>query len=55
MECLKCGGLMVNERFRDFLDDMKRNEFKGYRCLLCGEILDAKILKHRQKFEPVLF
>ncbi len=54
MECLRCGGLMVRERFNDFLDDMNRLEFKGYRCLVCGEILDSKILKHRQRLEPAL-
>jgi len=54
MECLRCGGLMIKERFRDFLEDMKQLEFKGFRCLVCGEILDHKILKHRQTLEPAL-
>jgi len=45
---------MVRERFHDFLDDMGRIEFRGLRCLVCGEILDPMILKHRQKLEPAL-
>lgn len=52
MECERCGGLMVSEKFYDLLDS--QIDFRGYRCLVCGEILDAMILKHRQNLEPAL-
>jgi len=45
---------MVSERFNDYMDDMSRIEFKGYRCLVCGEILDATIIEHRQTLEAAL-
>jgi len=45
---------MVSECFNDYMDDMSRIEFEGYRCLVCGEILDATILEHRQDLEPAL-
>ncbi|MFQ5589269.1 MAG: hypothetical protein ACE5F7_10565 [Nitrospiria bacterium] len=54
MECLRCSGLMVLEHFCDYLDDTGRIDFKAYRCLVCGEILDGTILKHRKSLKPAL-
>jgi len=47
MLCPRCGGLMIGERFYDFRDDTGRIYFRGMRCLICGEILDPKILENR--------
>jgi len=43
MHCLRCGGLMLMERFFDFLDDTDQFEFTGWRCLVCGEIMEPLI------------
>jgi len=51
MPCLRCGGLMVSDRFYDYWDDTGQNEFEGYRCLVCGEVLDQVILLHRKSAE----
>lgn len=40
--CERCDGLMVSER-----DD----EFRGWRCILCGERIDPVILAQRRKSE----
>jgi hypothetical protein len=48
MNCPRCSGLMIRERFEDFLDDSGNVFFYGLRCLLCGEILDRWILKNRR-------
>lgn len=45
MNCLRCDGLMVYEEFCDFQDTLPC--FWGWRCILCGEILDPLILAHR--------
>ncbi len=47
MQCLRCDGLMIAERFYDFEDDTGQNCFDGLRCLVCGEIVDTTILINR--------
>jgi len=47
MQCLRCNGLMVLERFDDIRDDTGQIHFEGLRCLLCGEIVDPTILTNR--------
>lgn len=42
MYCYKCGGLMVFEKFFGISED-----FYGWRCLFCGEIIDKVILENR--------
>ena len=44
MECMKCQGLMVEERANDELTRL--NE---WRCLNCGSILDPLIVQHRNQ------
>ncbi len=51
MECPRCSGLMVVDRFQDLLDDTGKIDFYGLRCLICGEILDPMILTHRGVLE----
>jgi len=43
MTCHRCGSVMVYERFYG-LDE----QFSGWRCVLCGEIIDQVILENRQ-------
>jgi len=47
MMCTRCQGLMVRERFVDFRDTTGRNDFAGWRCLNCGEVVDPIVLTHR--------
>jgi hypothetical protein len=43
MKCHRCGSVMVFERFYG-----PDEHFSGWRCILCGEILDQVILENRQ-------
>lgn len=43
MKCHRCGGVMVYERF-----SRPHEHFWGWRCILCGEIIDEVILENRQ-------
>jgi hypothetical protein len=45
MECNKCGGFMVYERFLG----QEADDFSGWRWVTCGEIVDEVILKNRKK------
>jgi hypothetical protein len=42
MKCHRCGGAMVFERFYGTSD-----QFSGWRCILCGEIVDPVIFENR--------
>jgi hypothetical protein len=42
VKCHRCNGIMANERFYGAGDP-----FWGWRCLLCGEILDPLIWENR--------
>lgn len=42
MLCQRCGSKMTFEKFYDV-----NNVFYGWRCVICGEILDPVILLHR--------
>jgi hypothetical protein len=43
MKCHRCGSMMVYERFYG-----SHEHFLGWRCILCGEIIDQVILENRQ-------
>ena len=45
MKCNRCGGLMIYERFPSQVVE----DFSGWRCVACGEIVDEVILKNRTK------
>lgn len=47
MDCPRCKGVMAQEVFEDLLDDTGNLFFKGWRCLICGEILDPVIANNR--------
>jgi hypothetical protein len=44
IKCNKSGGIMSYEKFWGRLED-----FSGWRCVACGEIVDEVILKNRAK------
>jgi hypothetical protein len=44
MKCHRCGSVMVYERFYG-----PDEHFFGWRCILCGEIIDQVILENRQE------
>jgi hypothetical protein len=48
MQCSRCGGLMVIERFDDLQSGTWPLYFYGLRCLLCGEIIDPMVLLNRK-------
>ncbi len=43
--CHRCGGLMVKEKFTV---DFAALDFEGWRCLVCGEIIDPLIMDNRK-------
>jgi hypothetical protein len=47
MECPRCHGNMAHDNFQDLYDDTGRLSFSGWRCMICGEILDAVIVSNR--------
>lgn len=46
--CQRCHGLMVPDRFQDLQDETGQITFYGWRCLVCGDIVDPLIHAHRQ-------
>jgi hypothetical protein len=42
MKCGRCGGMMVCEMFY-----FREDNFLGWRCIFCGEIVDQVILENR--------
>ena len=48
MKCHRCGGIMVLEKFYGACE-----EFFGWRCVLCGEIVDQVILENRHGKKPM--
>lgn len=42
-KCLRCRGAVIHENF--FSSD---GQFWGWKCLICGEIIDPIILQNRQ-------
>ena len=42
MKCHRCRGMMIHQKFYAEWDD-----FFGWRCTICGEILDPVIIENR--------
>jgi hypothetical protein len=42
-KCSRCGGVMTYDKFYG-----SHGEFWGWKCLICGEIVDPVILNNRQ-------
>lgn len=47
--CSRCGGLMVFERFTQEANRYQTSIFWGWRCVLCGDIIDKTILENRER------
>ena len=47
MDCPRCQGSMVSQRYMDLLDDTGVLGITAWRCLCCGEVTDAVILANR--------
>lgn len=54
MTCERCNGLMVSERIYDFEGMSSDLCVDGYRCLLCGNIVDATIRENRRHSTDVV-
>jgi hypothetical protein len=50
MRCERCNGLMVCEQICDLQEMNSDLCVNGYRCLLCGNIVDTTILENRRRF-----
>jgi len=50
MVCPRCDGLMLQEVFVDFAGT--DGSFEGWRCLVCGEIVDPVIASNRVLLIP---
>lgn len=51
--CLRCQNPMVEEVFVDLEADSGPTSFRGWRCIVCGDVLDSIILQHRtERPEP---
>lgn len=49
MTCERCNGLMVSERIYDLQGMNSDLCVNGYRCLLCGNLVDTVILENRSR------
>lgn len=49
MTCERCEGLMVSEKICDLQGMNSDLCVNGYRCLRCGNIVDATILENRRR------
>lgn len=47
MNCPRCNGLMVVDHFIDMQDDSGQLWLQGWRCMICGEVVDPTIARHR--------
>lgn len=47
MECERCHATMLEEAFEDIRSDSWITGFHGWRCLVCGNVLDPVILANR--------
>lgn len=55
MNCPRCEGLMMKERFQDIWDERGDINFDAWHCLVCGEVIDPVILTNRQnQVRPLL-
>lgn len=46
MKCHRCGGKMIYEKFYG-----EEEQFYGWRCIFCGEIVDQVISENRARWE----
>lgn len=53
MNCPRCMGPMLSQRYTDLLDDSGQMNITAWRCLICGEVCDAVICANRVSRPPV--
>ncbi len=53
MRCQRCHGYMVRDHFMDILNVSGELDFKGWRCLNCGDIVDPVIVRHHLSVRSV--
>lgn len=53
--CTRCRGLMVNEACFDLLHNTSELGCTTQRCLQCGDITDAVIMRNRQLSQAAAF
>lgn len=47
--CERCGRLMVMVRLQDRLEEGGPRHLMGWRCLICGKVVDLHSLGHRHE------
>lgn len=47
MRCSRCNSFTVQEIFVDYQNDSGSMSFLGHRCVICGDVVDPMILRHR--------
>ncbi len=47
MNCPRCSGYMMHDYYLELQDKTSQCRVTAWRCLICGEVLDPVILKHR--------
>ena len=55
MICHRCQGLMVEEELRDWVGGVRPDCSDGWRCVVCGEIVDSVIRTNRSEAKKVSF
>lgn len=45
--CTRCGGLFIGESLFDLRDETGQMRYWALRCVQCGDVVDATILKNR--------
>lgn len=48
MSCLRCHGLMVPTRLEEAAGVTSGGSLSGWKCLLCGEVIDSVIAANRK-------
>lgn len=48
MSCLRCHGLMVPARLEEAAGATSGGSLSGWKCLLCGEVIDSVIAANRK-------
>lgn len=49
VDCPRCSGPMIAERYTDLLDDTGQLRVTMWRCLTCGEAFDPVVLANRAR------
>lgn len=49
MQCARCSGLMVFEQFISKTASNAVYGYEGWRCVVCGEVIDEIIIKNRNR------